>query len=329
MRPSPSTSTIRGAADRSAAAPITSPIRAGRNYDRMPVNANEAEARRRARFFAIGHTGGSTPEPRTLDNPEHPLTLDLRRPQAYSSPASRGSPNRSFPLLFPGPWSRWRGLSSSPASAYDELVTGQKSIRYHWQGILSVIRSLPNGLGERGRECTPAARGIGRHGQSIGRSRCRPLDLRSAADGHHADEMGGHRGGLIQRARLLDRVLADVYGAQTLLKQKLLPPMLVHANRHFLRPPGSPTAPRPSGFSANYAVDLVRLSNGRWHVLADHAELPAGVGYALEMRRVLAAAFRRHSAPFPCATCGRSSTAGTSRCARWRRPPSRSPIWRS
>ena len=42
-----------------------------------------------------------------------------------------------------------RGLSSSPASAYDELVTGQKSIRYHWQGILSVIRALPGGLGER------------------------------------------------------------------------------------------------------------------------------------------------------------------------------------
>jgi uncharacterized protein (DUF2126 family) len=53
----------------------------GRNYDRMPVNANEAEARRRARFFAIGHTGGLSPEPRPIDNPEHPLTLDLRRAQ--------------------------------------------------------------------------------------------------------------------------------------------------------------------------------------------------------------------------------------------------------
>jgi uncharacterized protein (DUF2126 family)/transglutaminase-like putative cysteine protease len=51
----------------------------GRNYDRMPVNANEAEARRRARFFPIGHTGGVAAEPRPLDNPEHPLTLDLRR----------------------------------------------------------------------------------------------------------------------------------------------------------------------------------------------------------------------------------------------------------
>ena len=51
----------------------------GRNYDRMPVNANEAEARRRARFFPIGHTAGQAPLPKPVDNPEHPLTLDLRR----------------------------------------------------------------------------------------------------------------------------------------------------------------------------------------------------------------------------------------------------------
>jgi uncharacterized protein (DUF2126 family) len=51
----------------------------GLSHERVPVNANEAEARRGARFFPIGHTGGSTPEPRTIDNPEHPLTLDLRR----------------------------------------------------------------------------------------------------------------------------------------------------------------------------------------------------------------------------------------------------------
>jgi len=51
----------------------------GRNYATFPVNSNEAEARRRARFFAMGHTPGSPLTPVSIDNPETPLTLDLRR----------------------------------------------------------------------------------------------------------------------------------------------------------------------------------------------------------------------------------------------------------
>ena len=51
----------------------------GRNYETFPVNGNEAEARRLARFEAHGHSTGAYEPPVEMPHPEFPTTLDLRR----------------------------------------------------------------------------------------------------------------------------------------------------------------------------------------------------------------------------------------------------------
>ncbi|MEO8486744.1 MAG: transglutaminase family protein [Betaproteobacteria bacterium] len=50
----------------------------GRNYETFPVNANEAEARRFARFWPQGHTPGPMTLAAEAPNPSTPATLDLR-----------------------------------------------------------------------------------------------------------------------------------------------------------------------------------------------------------------------------------------------------------
>jgi uncharacterized protein (DUF2126 family) len=51
----------------------------GRNFERFPVNASEAETRRRARFQPFGHTPGTVRPMTVVRSGEHPVTLDLRR----------------------------------------------------------------------------------------------------------------------------------------------------------------------------------------------------------------------------------------------------------
>src|SRR5262249_21207557 len=91
--------------------------------------------------------------------------------------------------------------------------------------------------------------------------------------------------GIGQRARLLERLLADLYGPQRLLASGDLPPELVLGNPMFLRPCSGVTPPG-GHYLPLYAADIARAPDGGFVVLADRTQAPAGAGYALENRIV-------------------------------------------
>ncbi len=92
--------------------------------------------------------------------------------------------------------------------------------------------------------------------------------------------------GLCQRIRLLDAVVADLYGPQTLLEKGLIPPDLVHSCPAFL-PYARGVQPHGGRFLVSTGCDLIRTSNGIWSVLRDHTNAPGGLGQAFENRNVV------------------------------------------
>ncbi len=96
-------------------------------------------------------------------------------------------------------------------------------------------------------------------------------------------EWQGIAAGLVQRAELMERVLADIYGDNRLVAEGLIPPQLIAASPEFLRPMVG-IAPQKGGFLHFVAFDLGRGPDGRWWVLGDRTQAPSGAGFALENR---------------------------------------------
>ncbi len=96
--------------------------------------------------------------------------------------------------------------------------------------------------------------------------------------------------GVAQRAKLLNAIIGDVYGAQTLLQDGSLPPALVFGHPGYLRPV---KGYRPPGgqYLQLVAVDLARNADGQWTVLSQRTEAPSGLGYSLENRLIVSDVF--------------------------------------
>lgn len=89
--------------------------------------------------------------------------------------------------------------------------------------------------------------------------------------------------GLIERANLLETVMADLYGPNSLVAEGHLPASLIAQNPEWLRPLVG-TAPHGGHFLHFLAFEIGRGPDGRWWVLADRTDAPSGAGFALENR---------------------------------------------
>jgi len=89
--------------------------------------------------------------------------------------------------------------------------------------------------------------------------------------------------GLTERADLLERIIADIYGANMLVARGLLPPALIAGNPEFLRPLVG-AEPVGGHYLHFCAFELGRGPDGRWWVLGDRTQAPSGAGFALENR---------------------------------------------
>jgi uncharacterized circularly permuted ATP-grasp superfamily protein/uncharacterized alpha-E superfamily protein len=176
-----------------------------------------------------------------------------------------------------------------PRGVYDELVDADGSLRPQWQPFVELLDAL--GADEIERRWQQARRLIHEHGVTYnvhgdpqGRDRRWELDALPLLMRH--DEWTTLSGGLVQRARLLDAILADLYGPQQLVRDGLLPPELVFGQPGFLRPCHGIHVNAPGRLHL-YAAHLARSPEGAWWVVADRAQVPIGPGYAVENRIVI------------------------------------------
>jgi uncharacterized circularly permuted ATP-grasp superfamily protein/uncharacterized alpha-E superfamily protein len=181
---------------------------------------------------------------------------------------------------------------------FDECLTEKGVVRPHYAGFLQTLELT--GPAELKRRWENSRRLV--HEQGIAynvygdvRGMERPWQLDPVPLVIAAAEWRSLEAALIQRATLINRILADCYGPQDLIRSGWLPPALVFAQPDFQRPCHG-IRPVHNAFLNFYAADLARSPDGRWWVTSDRTQIPTGAGYALANRlvtsRVLPESFR-------------------------------------
>jgi len=190
-----------------------------------------------------------------------------------------------------------RDYKATPG-AYDEVLDASGAVRPHYQMLMAELEDL--GAEEIQRRWETGRRFIHEqgvtynvYGDPMGMER--PWELDPVPLMIAAEEWKSLEAALIQRAKLMNAVLADCYGEQKLIHKGGLPPALVLSQLDFLRPCHG-VKPANDVFLNCYAVDLARSANGKWWAISDRTQIPTGSGYTLANRlvtsRVLPEVFR-------------------------------------
>ncbi|AKF03589.1 circularly permuted type 2 ATP-grasp protein [Sandaracinus amylolyticus] len=96
--------------------------------------------------------------------------------------------------------------------------------------------------------------------------------------------------GLEQRIRALNMFVADLYGAQKILADGIVPRDLIESGKGYLPACRGITPPRGTWIHVT-GTDLVRDASGAFHVLEDNLRCPSGVSYVLENRALMKRVF--------------------------------------
>lgn len=176
---------------------------------------------------------------------------------------------------------------------FDEMLSEPLTPRAHWSALFeTLVQAPPEQMRERLRYVQSQIRenGVTYNVYADPQGVDRPWELDPLPLIIASEEWAQIEAAIVQRATLLNRVLADVYGEQQLLREGLLPHALIYGHSGFLRPCHG-VHPAGDVHLHIYAADLARSPDGRWWVIADRTQAPSGAGYALENRLITSRVF--------------------------------------
>lgn len=179
---------------------------------------------------------------------------------------------------------RWMADYCRQANRGDVMRGGNADADNAWTRMLEELAgAVGDDLGHARERVQRQAEDIGTGFRIIGEMEERPWPVSPVPLLIHEREWARIAAGVIQRADLLETVLADIYGAGQLIRSGHIPAALVTGSPFYLRPLAG--LPPTGGHHLQFiAIDLARGPDGEWRVLGDHLRAPAGAGYALENR---------------------------------------------